>query len=384
MSKLDSIKQQFPELNLSIIDILARFDKTKTLKYLPSFCKAVRDNRMKQRWNEYEKQDIKDAIQDKFHIELSDEELNDWKYIQSLYYIADNINRDIFEVGYGFMDYMERGLIDNKDVLKYTSMDDMRGAVSVAALKLQSKELEKQVVKVFEDDEWVVVRPLTFEASAKYGAGTKWCTTYQNEKTYFARYWKRGILAYFINKINGAKWGLFKNISEEHEPELSWWNAADKRADFLEIDFNEKMYGIVRTLLHSTTTNSELCDEKLREQVLDECEPQQLKWEVPPPSPQYINMDISIRPGDYPLPEPEVDETEDTVIDRLTEEFQRTIDEHLIQQLRATAVSHSVTIPNSEVPQLEQVQNEAHDGVIPPLTTLEHIMNTRNYRDSQG
>ena len=334
MSKLDSIKQQFPELSISVIDVLARLDKTKTLKYLPVFCKAAREARAVAKWNEYEKEDVKNALQDKFHIELTEEEANDWKYVQSLYFIADNINRDIYDVGYEFMDYMERGLIDNKDVLKYTSIDDMRGATSVASLKLQSKELEKQVVKVYEDDEWVVVRPLTFEASSKYGAGTKWCTTYQNEKQYFARYWKRGILCYFINKINGVKWGLFKNLDENHEMELSWWNAADKRVDFLEINFSEKMYGIVRTLLQSTTTNSDLCDEKLREQVLDECEPNLIK--------QSLYMDEEIG-RDYRLPEPVVENT--AVINRLTEEFQQAIDSHLMQRLRSTVTNEAAFTP---------------------------------------
>jgi len=288
--------------------------------------------------------------------------------------VGEWIYKDVFEVGYGFMDYMERGLIDNKDVLKYTSIEDMRGACAVASLKLQSKELEKQVVKVFEDEEWVVIRPLTFEASTKYGAGTKWCTTYQSEKQYFARYWKRGILAYFINKMNGVKWGLFKNLDENHEMELSWWNAADKRVDFLEINFNEKMYSITRTLLQSQSSNSDLCDEKLREQVLEECDPSLIK------QPQYVNMEFQIRPEDYPLPEPIVETTENTVINRLTEEFQQTIDEHLMQQLRATTISHSL----SEIPQLEQVQNEAYEGIIPPLNILESIANLRNYTDERG
>jgi hypothetical protein len=60
-------------------------------------------------------------------------------------------------------------------------------------MKEITKDLEGQIIKEYEDEKWVVVRPLTFSASAKYGASTRWCTTYQKEKNYFEKYWRRGI-----------------------------------------------------------------------------------------------------------------------------------------------------------------------------------------------
>ena len=61
-------------------------------------------------------------------------------------------------------------------------------------------DLDFTPCKEYEDDKWVIVRPLTFASSVKYGASTRWCTTYQAEKQYFERYWRQGILIYFINK----------------------------------------------------------------------------------------------------------------------------------------------------------------------------------------
>ena len=81
------------------------------------------------------------------------------------------------------MEYMNNNQIENKDVTSYSSVEDLRSAITLASLKKISKELESQVIKEFEDDTWVCVRPLTFSSSAKYGSGTKWCTTYQAEKT---------------------------------------------------------------------------------------------------------------------------------------------------------------------------------------------------------
>ena len=39
-------------------------------------------------------------------------------------------------------------------------------------------------IKEYEDERWLILRPLTFSASAKYGSSTRWCTTYQKEKNY--------------------------------------------------------------------------------------------------------------------------------------------------------------------------------------------------------
>ena len=291
MSKIDSLKQQFPELDISIMDILVEMDKSKTNKYLPLLCKIFSNkyrNKAKNVFSERDREHIKEEIKSR-GINTSNFTFPE-QY--AVYNILDIISNDNFNVFKDFQEYMERGLIENKDVLTYNTLDDMRGAVSIAVLKTQSKEMEKQVIKVHEDEEWVVVRPLTFEASAAYGSGTKWCTTQKTDKQYFARYWKRGILAYFINKTNGIKYGLFKAL-EDFDRELSWWNAADDRIDFLEIDFDPKMYGIAREILKSTQTNKDLCDVDLQVKVLVECGYEEKQEEyaveaVPPPIPEPV------------------------------------------------------------------------------------------------
>ena len=129
--------------------------------------------------------------------------------------------------------------------------------------------MENQVVKEFEDDNWLLVRPLTFSSSLRYGSSTKWCTTYKSEKQYFERYWKRGILVYCINKTTGYKFAIFKSLDSEKE--LSFWNAADRRIDFLELEIEEYMYSIIKDLLKSKQTNRDLCDTKTELSVIMEC-----------------------------------------------------------------------------------------------------------------
>jgi hypothetical protein len=67
----------------------------------------------------------------------------------------------------------------------------------------------------------------SFEASLKYGAGTKWCTAMKNEPEYFYRYSKNGILIYLINKVSGRKFGCY---SEENN-RVNIYNEVDESID---------------------------------------------------------------------------------------------------------------------------------------------------------
>ena len=39
MSRINELKKQYPELNITIFDLMVRLDTTKTHKYLPLMCK---------------------------------------------------------------------------------------------------------------------------------------------------------------------------------------------------------------------------------------------------------------------------------------------------------------------------------------------------------
>jgi hypothetical protein len=163
---------------------------------------------------------------------------------------------------------MDHNQIENKDVTSYKSIEDMRGAITLASIKEFTKEMENQVIREYEDETWIAVRPLTFTASAKYGAGTRWCTTYQREKVYFERYWRQGILCYFINKKTGYKFAGYKSLQDR---EMSFWNADDSRIDFLDVTIEDYMFSTVKRIFSSHYTNKELCSESIQKQVQDEC-----------------------------------------------------------------------------------------------------------------
>jgi hypothetical protein len=115
---------------------------------------------------------------------------------------------------------------------------------------------------MYEDDEWLVLRPLTRESSVKYGAGTKWCTASTNEEYQFYRYTRRGILIYTINKKTGQKVAAFKNTDPYNEPELSFWNEIDTRIDSYEAELPEFIMKLIFTEFKTTSSNYDITPEQ--------------------------------------------------------------------------------------------------------------------------
>ena len=79
---------------------------------------------------------------------------------------------------------------------------------------------EQALEKVYEDAEWVVYIPHTYEASRKIGGDTNWCTA-SSDSYYFNMYTKDGPLYVNIRKSDGAKFqfhfptGQFMDINDE-------------------------------------------------------------------------------------------------------------------------------------------------------------------------
>jgi hypothetical protein len=144
-----------------------------------------------------------------------------------------------------FCEYNERNLIEENDLTKYKSFDQMIAAMGVAEMKAEEKELETQVIKIHEDTEWLLIRPLTFKSSCKYGANTKWCTTTEHNQEYYNKYAKRGVLIYCINKKNGYKVAAFYSL-DKNEPEFSYWNQKDTRIDSTDSQLPLELIGFIR------------------------------------------------------------------------------------------------------------------------------------------
>jgi hypothetical protein len=187
-------------------------------------------------------------------------------------FFIDSFTSDMFRTISHFIELNERGKIEENDVNKYKTLDDLAKAINISEMKSAPKEMEKAVIKIIDDERWLVLRPLTFEASLKYGANTKWCTTSREEKRHFKRYWQRGVLIYALNKETGYKFAVQKYYDESSRTTL--WNAADDEVGWDGIELNEKDFyitGIIMNEVKKEITNISLCSPEVKEWVEKVC-----------------------------------------------------------------------------------------------------------------
>ena len=104
---------------------------------------------------------------------------------------------------------------------------------------------EQALEKVYEDGEWVVYIPHTYEASRKIGGDTNWCTASSDDR-YFNMYTKDGPLYVNIYKRTGTKFQF-------HFPSKQFMNAKDESITLKKIglskgliEFYEKISPIFR------------------------------------------------------------------------------------------------------------------------------------------
>ena len=152
-----------------------------------------------------------------------------------------------------FIDFSEKNQIDEKDIFVYKNFDSITTAVTNAETNEYEKSLETQVVKIFDDNEWLVIRPLTYESSKKYGSNTKWCTASEKERSPFKDY-SRGILIYCINRKTGVKVGAHKKLKGDEE--ISFWNQLDKQVDALQTTLSNDVLALIRQEFEGNRPNS--------------------------------------------------------------------------------------------------------------------------------
>ena len=152
----------------------------------------------------------------------------------------------------------------------YKSFDEIELQISLSELKTIDKEFERQIKKLYETDEWLVCKPLSYQSSLKYGASTKWCTASKDQPDYYFRYSKRGILIYSINKKTGNKIAGFKSLDISYENETSFWDINDQRIDSMDSGLPDDVLNIFRNeFLNTKQCNWDiLTDEERNKQIL--------------------------------------------------------------------------------------------------------------------
>lgn len=230
MGKRD-LKEQNKDLEIHVVDLISKFDPSDSGKYTKFLTKLLKDRLTEIKKNERNLRgrlrtlDISDRSG--FTLPKGGNAIED----VLINYITEVYGRENMETLISFHKHVKENRIVGKDINNYTDWDQLTRDVSLATLKQNQKMLEKEVQKVIETDEWLVIKPLTIESSLTYGSGTKWCTASRHNKDYFYRYSRNGVLCYAISKVDGDKFGLYYDMENN---EISIWNAPDRRIDSIE------------------------------------------------------------------------------------------------------------------------------------------------------
>jgi hypothetical protein len=251
MSRINDLKNN-PEFQFNLIEMLEVIAPIKKTKYVELLLKLLKHD-------EYivtAQQSMKDnlgMIDEDFAIFKS-------KFRKSVacFIMSTIVSVDEYLIFEQFCEGIESKVIKQTDITKYKTHSEIAEAVNDVRFRIEEHELEKQTFVIFEDNEWLIIRPLTYQSSVKYGYGTQWCTASRDSDSYFPNYAGNGILIYVINKLTNLKVAVHK------DDQTSFWNAEDTRIDSFDSGLPYDV--LVKIMSHITEeprTNIALYNEKI-------------------------------------------------------------------------------------------------------------------------
>jgi len=261
MSRIHELTLNNPSLVINTIEIInSLFNKSKYTELSVNLIKNYRENKQ----NDYNRIDgLKLELIHEFNLDedfinpKSNEEILNLHFTLTDYFGYNN-----FRLIRKFEELNERNLIINNDLTRFKTFEELELEVSLAELKSLNKDLERQTIKLYENDEWLVIKPMSFLASKKYGSSTRWCTTMEHNPDYYLKYSRNGILIYCLNKKTGDKVAAYKALSIHENRETSFWDMSDTRIDSIESGLpNEIMELIKNEFINMKKTNWDLLSE---------------------------------------------------------------------------------------------------------------------------
>jgi hypothetical protein len=251
MAKIKEIIEMAPaSFKISLLDVLMAMDMSKTKKYVPLMLKVIQNKNDENNSNRVD-EDFNAEIQDYYGVSNLPETIDPKVAYMLLQMIGSDTTRDLMN----FMDSFEKGYFKGVDITTITTKKELSRLNGLTAFNKIGKELAKQVQKDFEDEEWLVVRPFTYESSVKYGYGSKWCTSMEQSAEQFFRYSNNGTLIYCLNKKTGDKVAAYYEIGEG----ISFWSAEDNRIDSMFSNLPNYIMGVIRGIItENPVTNASL------------------------------------------------------------------------------------------------------------------------------
>ena len=213
---IKKLKQQNSEMSMSLIDLLGKFDISKTKKYTQFLVKMLHkqyNEEMKYRLKEETSSRYTENRGQRFEEIISSDTFEDFVIKRVLF---DNMfGWDEMSNFVKFCELMERGLIKEKDISKYDSWDMLNQALVEGIYKESFKNSKKEIQTIYDKNGYLIFRPLTYNASVYYGYQAKWCTAMTNDPSYFYNH-SRGVLIYVIDHNNNTKYGFHRPHYEDH------------------------------------------------------------------------------------------------------------------------------------------------------------------------
>lgn len=233
MSRLDRLKEQHPDLNISLIDIISFLDPTDSYKYTEFLIKNFKND-----------SDYYSSNKDEF-----------MGYMGVFLFGSGEI-----ETLNEFERHSKANRIKNKDISQYTNFLELNESVKVVEEIEKRKKLEKEILKIHEDDTWLILTPLSFEASQVYGANTKWCVT---QLKYWNQYLTTHRLIYVLNKKTNTKIAFSRDFNKN---KFQAWDQLDTEVDPMFINFiPDELFLKIRKELQKDERTIDLTDIKISE-----------------------------------------------------------------------------------------------------------------------
>ena len=249
MAKIKDMIEKAPvSFKTSLLDVLIAMDTSKTKKYVPMMLKVLQNNSSET--NNRVEEDYGRELHEYYGISNLPSSIDPKVAYTLLHMLGSDITKDFMN----FMDSYEKGYFKGLDITTISSKKELSKLNSLTALNKIGKELSKQVQKDFEDEEWLVVRPFTYESSLKYGYGSKWCTSMESQPEHFFRYSNNGTLIYCLNKKTGDKVAAFYEVGEG----LSFWNAEDNRIDSMFSGLPSHIVDVIRGIVTDNPVSNRL------------------------------------------------------------------------------------------------------------------------------
>jgi hypothetical protein len=249
MAKIKDMIEKAPvSFKTSLLDVLMAMDTSKTKKYVPMMLKVLQNNSSET--NNRVDEDYGRELHEYYGISNLPSSIDPKVAYTLLHMLGSDTTKDFMN----FMDSYEKGYFKGLDITTISSKKELSRLNSLTALNKIGKELAKQVQKDFEDEEWLVVRPFTYESSLKYGYGSKWCTSMESQPEHFFRYSNNGTLIYCLNKKTGDKVAAFYEVGEG----LSFWNAEDNRIDSMFSGLPSHIMDVIRGIVTDNPVSNRL------------------------------------------------------------------------------------------------------------------------------